>query len=180
MPERSSTPGPTEIREEESAPETALQPKRRKTTKRLELPPPPKSYLRRPEKYCYDEALGRPRVFGRAFAIPFLSHQIEHFLKEKCPQYYCIGPQAGLMFQKAFQLFVPPEVRRIAFLLVPFPVKLPNGKIKLDIVNVLGVVIGSNLTDEDMEQADNQELIKKTQEGLGVTTPPAWYFFKNG
>ncbi|EAU83327.2 hypothetical protein CC1G_10768 [Coprinopsis cinerea okayama7 len=46
-------------------------------------------------KYCYDEVLGRARVGGRAFAIPLLSHHIEHFLKEKCPEYYCTAPVAG-------------------------------------------------------------------------------------
>ncbi|EAU83323.2 hypothetical protein CC1G_10764 [Coprinopsis cinerea okayama7 len=145
----------------------------------LELPPPPPSYLTRPEKYCYDEALGRPRVWGRVFAIPVLSHHIERFLKEKCPQYYCTGPQAGVVFRDAFRPFVPPEVKRLAFLVVPFPFKRPNKKVKVDLVTVLGVVIATNLTDEDMVNADNQDLIKKAQEGLGVTTPPAWYFFEN-
>ncbi|RXW15182.1 hypothetical protein EST38_g10672 [Candolleomyces aberdarensis] len=42
---------------------------------------------------------------------------------------------------------------------------------------LIGIVIGSNLSEEDMELAKRPELVKEVQDLLEIDTPAAWYRF---
>jgi mitochondrial fission protein ELM1 len=74
------------------------------------------------------------------------------------------------MFTKLYATYAAPGLNRLAHVIVP------EGRVRYDMV---AVVIGSNLTNEDLEQAKNEDLVKKAQEILQSTTQPAWYRYRN-
>ncbi|EAU83321.1 hypothetical protein CC1G_10762 [Coprinopsis cinerea okayama7 len=132
-------------------------------------PPPLKISLKNPGLFNWDPERGK-KVRPRVFAIPLMEEVIDKFMEKYCPDIEP-GLQRSLDFVKEFRPFFPPEIYRLACIIVPLPGRA--------LWEPLGLVIASNLDAEDMARAEDEELIKKCQEILGVTTPPAWYHYQN-
>ncbi|KAH6916575.1 hypothetical protein BKA70DRAFT_1394677 [Coprinopsis sp. MPI-PUGE-AT-0042] len=114
--------------------------------------------------------LAGPTVCCRAYAIPLMDEDIEEFIDKLYPDYTDLLTQEKMIgFTKEFDEFVPEGILpRIAKLLVPI-----KGK---GIWPCIGVVIATNMTEEDRERAKvDPQLIKKLQENLGVTNAPGWF-----
>jgi hypothetical protein len=57
---------------------------------------------------------------------------------------------------------LPPDYRRYAV-------------VSLDGAHVLAVVVATNRTTEDLARAEDLEMIRRVQQVMGVSQPPAWY-----
>ncbi|EAU83315.1 hypothetical protein CC1G_10756 [Coprinopsis cinerea okayama7 len=131
------------------------------------VPAPLPRCLEEPPLYTSNPRKVHPKVF----AIPLTSSDIIRFMDKHLPGDKSNAMEQHRVFLDRFWEFTPDGVDRVAFIIVP----LRNGARW----EPLGLVIGSNLDEEDMQQARNEALVKEAQEILQVKTPPAWYHYKN-
>jgi hypothetical protein len=94
---------------------------------------------------------------------------MDRFLENYEPDMPRYGTQSVMNFQKSVGGYLPPEVNRVTYLDVP--VKGYSSMV------MLGIVIATNLSEEDMALAKRPDLVKRVQRLLQIDTPPAWYRF---
>ncbi|KAG2018433.1 hypothetical protein CC2G_007862 [Coprinopsis cinerea AmutBmut pab1-1] len=132
-------------------------------------PPPLPVCLREPPLWTANPY----KITPKAFAIPLMYADMILFVEKHLPDDKSDDHEKQDIFLARYYEFFPPELDRLAFLIVPL--KGQNGGRVL--WEPIGLVVGTNLSEEDMEQARNEDLIKQAQEILGVKTCPAWYRF---
>jgi hypothetical protein len=94
---------------------------------------------------------------------------MDRFLENYEPDMPRYGTESVLNFQKSVGGYLPPEVKRVTYLDVPVK--------GYDPMVLLGIVIGTNLNEEDMALANRPDLVKEVQDLLQLDTPAAWYRF---
>ncbi|EAU83319.1 hypothetical protein CC1G_10760 [Coprinopsis cinerea okayama7 len=130
-------------------------------------PPPLPVCLKEPPLYTSNPGKVHPKVF----AIPLLTSDILRFMNKFLPKDRSNNVDKHYVFTERFWEFTPDGVDRLAYIVVP----LKEGRLWYP----LGLVIGSNLNEEDMQQARDEALVKQVQEILEVKTQPAWYHYRN-
>ena len=72
-------------------------------------------------------------------------------------------------FQKSVGGYLPPEARRVTYVEIPVP--------GYSSLVLLGIVIASNMSEEELELAKRPDLVERVQRLLQIDTPAAWYRF---
>ncbi|KAJ2912989.1 hypothetical protein MD484_g7413, partial [Candolleomyces efflorescens] len=132
-------------------------------------PEPSPSALITPPLWNKKSAKSHPKIY----AIPLTIQVMDRFMKIYEPDLPRGGTKTLINFQKSAAGYLPPEARRVTFLHVP-----NKG---YDPLVMLGIVIASNMSEEELELARNAEVVRKVvqevHELLCIDTPVAWYRF---
>ncbi|KAJ2912986.1 hypothetical protein MD484_g7410, partial [Candolleomyces efflorescens] len=94
---------------------------------------------------------------------------MDRFLENYEPDLPRYMTKSLISFQKSVGGYLPPEARRVTYLEIPEEGDEP--------IVLLGIIIASNMTEEDLERSKRPELVKEVQELLQIDTPAAWYRF---
>ncbi|KAJ2914125.1 hypothetical protein MD484_g6277, partial [Candolleomyces efflorescens] len=131
-------------------------------------PTPSPSLLVTPPLWNKDRSKG-PRVYPRIYAIPLTLEVMDRFLENYEPDLPRYLTDSIISFQKSVGGYLPPEARRVTYIEIPEEGDEP--------IILLGIIIASNMTTEDLGLANRPELVKEVQELLQIDTPAAWYRF---
>ncbi|KAH6919075.1 hypothetical protein BKA70DRAFT_40901 [Coprinopsis sp. MPI-PUGE-AT-0042] len=123
-----------------------------------------------PPLFNHDESKGEI-VLCRLYSIPLTAAIMCAFVERNCPEFDPTKHSIAKVkyFSDVIGEFIDPDIYRQAHLAVPFTDGTYGTR--------LGIVIGSNKTQEDLDRHKNGDLVTEIHRVLDIDIEPGWYNF---